>query len=187
VPSCATTNAALVAYSNQRTGQSAGLVAERSGAGSEHALTAEKTARQQRGRPFKPGQSGNPAGRPKGARNATTLAVEALLDGEAEELTRKAIELGLAGDVTALRVCMDRIVPPRKDRHVAFALPAVKEPADAAKALSAIVAAVANGELTPSEASELTKLVEGFARVLETVNHEERLRILEGKINGNKS
>jgi hypothetical protein len=50
--------------------------------------------------------------------------------------------------------------------------------------LSAIVTAVADGELTPSEASELTKLVEGFARVLETVDHEERLKALEGRING---
>jgi hypothetical protein len=111
-----------------------------------------------------------------------TLAIEALLDGEAEALTRKAIELGLAGDMMALRLCMDRIVPPRKDRHIAFPLPAMKRPADAADALSAIVSAVSNGELSPSEASELTKLVEGFARVLETVDHEERLRALEGKL-----
>jgi Family of unknown function (DUF5681) len=150
-------------------------------------LSAEKTPRQQRGRPFPPGQSGNPNGRPKGARNATTRALEALLDGEAEELTRKAIELGKAGDLTALRLCLDRIVPPRKDRHIAFALPAMNEAADAAKGLSAIVAAVASGELTPSEAAELTKLVESFARVLETVDHEERLKALEGKIGNGKS
>jgi hypothetical protein len=56
---------------------------------------------------FKPGQSGNPAGKPRGSRNRTTLAVEALLDGEAETLTRKAIELAKAGDLAALRVCLD--------------------------------------------------------------------------------
>jgi hypothetical protein len=116
-----------------------------------------------------------------------TLAIDALLDGEAEKLTRKAIELGLNGDLTALRICMDRIVPPRKDRPIGFSLPVLKEPADAAAALAAVVAAAAGGELTPSEASELTRLVEGFARVLETVNHEERLKVLEGKMNGNKS
>jgi len=150
-------------------------------------LTAGKTAKRQRGRPFKPGQSGNPAGRPKGTRNAVTRAVEALLDGEAEKLTRKAIDLGLAGDMAALRLCVDRIMPPRKDRHVAFPLPAMNEPVDAVKGLASIVAAVASGELTPSEASELTKLVEGYARVLETIDHEERLKALEGRINGNKS
>ena len=63
----------------------------------------------------------------------------------------------------------------------------MKEPADAAKGLSAIVDAVASGDLTPGEASELTKLVEGYVRVLESVGHEERLRALEGKLgNGNK-
>ena len=73
---------------------------------------------------FKPGTSGNPSGKPAGARNKTTLAVEALLDGEAEYLTRKAIELAKAGDMAALRLCLDRIVPARKDRHVAsVALP----------------------------------------------------------------
>jgi hypothetical protein len=148
--------------------------------------SAGKTARKQPGQPFKPGQSGNPAGRPKGTRNAVTRAVEALLDGEAEKLTRKAIELGLAGDMAALRLCVDRIMPPRKDRHVAFPLPAMNEPVDAVKGLASIVAAVASGELTPSEASELTKLVEGYARVLEMVDHEERLRALEGKINDSK-
>jgi hypothetical protein len=136
---------------------------------------------------FKPGQSGNPAGKPKGLRNRATLALEALLDGEAEELTRKAIELGKGGDMAALRLCLDRIIPPRKDRHVAFALPAMNGPVDAVKGLASIVTAVASGELTPSEASELTKPVEGYARVLETVDHEERLKALEGRINGNKS
>ncbi|MET8524060.1 DUF5681 domain-containing protein, partial [Nocardioides sp. NPDC004968] len=68
----------------------------------------ENTAGKQRGAPFKRGQSGNPAGKPRGARHKVTLAIEALLEGEAGALTRKAIELGLAGDMTALRLCMDR-------------------------------------------------------------------------------
>src|SRR5450631_2561963 len=73
--------------------------------------------------PFKPGQSGNPSGRPKGSRNATTLALESLLDGQATALTQKAIDLALAGDMAALRICMDRILPPRKDRPIAFDSP----------------------------------------------------------------
>ena len=74
-------------------------------------VTAENTAPKQRGRPFRPGVSPNPAGRPKGARNKTTMAVEALLEGEAQALTRKALELALAGDTTALRLCLERIAP----------------------------------------------------------------------------
>ena len=87
--------------------------------------------------PFEPGKSGNPAGKLKGTRNRTTLAVEALLDGEAETLTRKAIELAKRGDLAALRVCLDRIVPPRKDRPVKFELPPISSAADAAKAAAA--------------------------------------------------
>jgi hypothetical protein len=66
-------------------------------------MGAESTAGKQRGRPFQPGQSGNPNGRPKGSRNATTLAMETLLDGQAEALTNRAIELALGGDMQARR------------------------------------------------------------------------------------
>lgn len=114
----------------------------------------------QRGRPFKPGQSGNPKGRPRGARNRATVAAEALLEGEAEALTRKAVELALAGDVTALRLCMERLVPPRKDRPVCLDLPPINGPEDAQKAVNAVLAAVAAGRLTPSEAAALCGLVE---------------------------
>src|SRR5215204_7316148 len=87
------------------------------------AAGSENTEPKQRPRLFQPGQSGNPAGRPPGSRNKTTLAVDALLDGEAEALTRKAIELAKAGDMVALRLCLDRVCPPRKDRPVSFAMP----------------------------------------------------------------
>ena len=74
-------------------------------------MTAEKTVPKQ-ARPFQKGQSGNPSGRPKGARNKATLAMEILLDGEADRLTRKVVEMALAGDTTALRLCLERIMPP---------------------------------------------------------------------------
>jgi hypothetical protein len=72
----------------------------------------EKTGPQQADTRFKRGQSGNPSGRPKGARRRTTVAIEALLEGEGEALTRKAIELAKGGDMQALRLCMDRLAPP---------------------------------------------------------------------------
>ena len=128
---------------------------------------------------FKPGESGNPAGKPKGARNKVTLAIEALLDGEAEALTRKAIELAKAGDMTALRLCLDRLAPPRKDRHVAFELPSVACAADAVIVSAALVAAVADGDLTPAEAGELGKLIESYVRTLEATDFAARLENLE--------
>lgn len=126
--------------------------------------TAGKQPRARRGG-FVKGMSGNPAGRPPGARNRATLAVEALLEGEAEALTRKCIERALEGDGQALRLCLDRLAPPRRDRPVSFALPALKEAADARDAFAAVVRAVAEGELTPSEAVTLAALIEQFAGV----------------------
>jgi hypothetical protein len=128
---------------------------------------------------FKPGQSGNPAGKPKGTHHKATLAMEALLDGEAEALTRKAVEMALAGDTTALRLCMDRIAPPRRDRPISFTLPKLETAADAVKAASAILEAVAGGDITPGEAAELGKLVEAFARTLEVSELEDRISRLE--------
>jgi Family of unknown function (DUF5681) len=131
---------------------------------------------------FAPGQSGNPAGKLKGTRHRVTLAVEALLEGEADKLTRKAVELALAGDTTALRLCLERIAPPRKDRAVAFALPDLAKTEDAVRAMAALVGAVAAGELTPSEASELGRLVEGFTRAVDTHELQQRLTRLEDRL-----
>jgi hypothetical protein len=91
-----------------------------------------KQRRRGPGRRFRPGESGNPAGKRPGTRNRATLAAEALLDGEAETLTRKAIQLAKQGDTVALRLCLDRLVPPRRERPVQFRPPALRSPSDAA-------------------------------------------------------
>ncbi len=67
-----------------------------------------------------------------------------------------------AGDGPALRLCMDRLLPARRDRHVTFALPAIETASDAAKAAGALLSAVSAGEITPQEAAELGKLIEGL-------------------------
>jgi hypothetical protein len=136
-------------------------------------MSATNTAGNQRGRPFMKGQSGNPAGKPKGARHRATLAAETLLDGEAEALTRKAIELALAGDPIALRLCLDRILPPRRERPLRFVLPELRSAADAGAAMAAILAAVASGDTCLAEASELAKLVDAFIRGAEVAEKSE--------------
>lgn len=88
---------------------------------------------------------GNP-GKPRGARHKATTAALALLDGQAEALTQKAIETALAGDTTALHLCLDRIAPPRKDAPVSFTLPPMTTAKDAATAAGAILDAVALGD-----------------------------------------
>ena len=144
-------------------------------------VAAAKTTGQQRGRPFTKGESGNPSGRPLGSRHRVTLALDALLDGEAENITRKAVEMALSGDGTALRLCLDRIAPARKDRPVPFTLPTLETAADAKGAAAAIVRAVADGDLTPSEAAELSKVLDNFIRIVEATDVQARLEALERK------
>jgi hypothetical protein len=139
----------------------------------------ENTDRIQGGGRFQRGRSGNPTGKPKGARNRTTLAMEALLDGEAEAITRKAADLAKAGDMAAIRLCFDRLYPPRRDRHIQFELPPIKSAADASQAAAAIVEAVASGELTPTEASDLSRVVAAYASTLEAADFDARLKKLE--------
>ena len=82
-----------------------------------------------------------------GSRHKVTKAVEALLEGEAEGLTRKAVEMALDGDTVALRLCLDRIAPPKRDRSVSFDLPAVKAAKDAVRASASVLEAVSDGEI----------------------------------------
>lgn len=131
------------------------------------------------GRPFEQGQSGNPNGRPRGARNRSTQALEAILDGEAEALTRRAIEMALEGDGPAMRMCLDRLMPVRKDRPITFTLPEIETAADLTKATRALMQGVADGEITPSEAAELSKLVDAHVKAIEAVDFATRLAALE--------
>lgn len=128
---------------------------------------------------FQPGQSGNPAGRPKGSRSRSTLAPEAIFEGEAEAITRKVIELALGGDTQALRMCLDRLAPPRKDRPVTFELPAIESAADLSRATSALLQAVAGGEITPGEAADLPKSVATHIQAIQATDLNERLLRIE--------
>jgi hypothetical protein len=130
--------------------------------------------RDERGR-FGPGNQG----RPQGARHRATLAAEALLDGEAEALTRKCVELALGGDAVAMRLCLERILPVRKGRPVQIELPEIATPSAALRASSAVISAVATGDVTPDEGAALAGLVELQRRAIETVELEDRLLAVE--------
>ena len=130
---------------------------------------------------FKKGKSGNSKGRPKGALNKVTLAVQTLLDGEAEELTRKAIELAKGGDMAALRLCFDRLLPPRKDRPLVIDVPSIEGAKGLEQASAAILHAVATGEITPNEGQSLSTILEGHRKVIEVAELDRRVSELEGK------
>lgn len=143
--------------------------------------SAEKTDRKQRGKPFAPGQSGNPSGRPVGARHKTTLAIEALLEGQHEALTQKAIDKALEGDTVALRLCLDRIAPPRKDAPISFALPPITTAGDTVLASSALLEAVAAGDVTPDEAGRVMALLTSHKSLVEAGDLERRIEALEAQ------
>ncbi|MEM8624429.1 MAG: DUF5681 domain-containing protein [Pseudomonadota bacterium] len=140
----------------------------------------ETTGRDEAGR-FRKGVSGNPAGRPPGARHHTTRAMEALLEGQAEALTQTAVDSALAGDTAALRLCFERLMPPRKDAPITVDLPPMKSAADAAEAMASVVAQAAAGEITPGEAATMASLIETYRKTLETTDFEARLKALEDR------
>jgi len=128
-----------------------------------------------RGRPFAPG---NP-GRPHGARHHVTRAVELLMEGEHEQLTRIAIDKALDGDTAALRLCLDRIAPPRRDVPVSIALPPVRSAEEAAEASSSVLASVAKGEVTPDEAGRIMALLASHKSIMAAGDLERRIAALE--------
>ena len=132
-----------------------------------------------KGHLFQKGHSGNPAGRQKGCRNQSTVMAEILLEGEAEALIRRTIELALEGDTTALKLCLERIVPQRKSRVVSFDLPPIDRAADLGGAIGAVLQAASSGRLLLDEAAALVGMMESKRRALETMDLEQRLQALE--------
>ena len=118
-------------------------------------------------------------GRPKGARNKKAVAIESLLEEQAEALTQTAISKALEGDGLALRLCMERIAPAPKDKSVSFPLPDMNDAMDASKAASSVLTAVSEGELTPIEGTRVMGLIDSYRRTLELTEIEERLQALE--------
>ncbi len=112
------------------------------------------------------GKSGNPAGRPPGSRNQATLAMESLLEGETERLTKKAVELALDGDVAALRLCLERLVPARKDRSIQLSLPPTRTVQEIPAAIAVIMAAIGDGQITPGEGEVLAGILSRMTDII---------------------
>lgn len=148
-------------------------------------MPAENAAQKQRkapGRPFKKGQSGNPAGKAPGTRNKATRAVQTLLDGEAEALTRKCVEMALEGDSVALRICMDRLCPPARERALdadAIKLPSGIDAKNAGQVFGEIFRAVAGGRIVPGEGDMLVKMLRTYLEAFEYQQLAERIDELE--------
>jgi hypothetical protein len=129
---------------------------------------------------WKKGQSGNPRGYRRGSKHRATLFAESLLKGQCEGLVKKTIELGLAGDVGALRLCLERLLPPLKSRPIQFKLPALRTVSDALSAMTLIIDGAASGQIFADEAQVLSDMVGNFMRALQINDLEERLAVHGG-------
>jgi hypothetical protein len=109
------------------------------------------------------------------------LAIEALLEGQHEALTQKAIEKALEGDTVALRLCLDRLAPARRDAPITFNLAPVSSASDAVAASSSLLAAVAAGEITPDEGGRVMALLTAHRTIVETCDLDQRIRALEAR------
>jgi hypothetical protein len=130
------------------------------------------------GRPFRVGNQ-HGKGRPAGSRNKATIAMEALLDGEGDAIVRKTIELAMNGSEAALRLCLERLISPRRDRLVRLRLPSDTTAEGTSNALGAVVKAVAQGEITPGEGVQMASLLEVRRKAIDTQELESRIAELE--------
>lgn len=128
---------------------------------------------------FVKGQSGNPTGRPSGVRNKATLALEALLEGEAEAITRKCVNLAKAGDLVAIKLCIDRLLPVRRSAKLNIKLPQLRCAADISEAALHVPQMLAKGLLSIDEASSLTSLLTQCHGLAGAIELDRRLRSLE--------
>ena len=138
-----------------------------------------KTDKKQKDHLFKKGKSGNPAGRPQGSRHTVSILLDNLLSEEAEALTKKAIKMAKAGDRQTLRALLDKLIPNRKDSPVSIKLPEIGSTSDLSKVTSSLLSAVGDGQLTPSEAAGVARLVEVHAKTIQLAEIEARLTEVE--------
>ena len=138
-----------------------------------------KMADNKRGRPFEPGHSG----RPKGSLNHTTRMLKKLMESDAEAIVQTVINGAKAGDWTAAKIVIDRLVAPKRDNVVNLELPQIRTIEDVAAGLGVVVEAVADGEITPAEGSAVAGLLQNYSDALQLTDLTRRLEILESRAN----
>src|SRR6516162_2657913 len=135
--------------------------------------------RKRRGRPF---EKGNP-GRPRGARNKATVALEQLLEGQAEAVVAKVVEKALEGDRMAMRLVFERLMGSRHERPLTdLDLPPIRSAADGAAVSAAILAAVGSGKITPGEGLALMQMVDSAVRAFSASELDRRVSELDQRV-----
>jgi uncharacterized protein DUF5681 len=130
---------------------------------------------------FQRGQSGNPRGKIKGTKNKATLAAELLLKGEVENICRRLIQEALTGNIQAIKMVLERVLPPKKDCPVKIYLPSLQTSSDAVNAMSLISEAVSIGDISPNEGEALSRIVDIYVKAIVAHDYEKRLSHLEAR------
>ena len=138
-----------------------------------------ETTSAKQGSRWRRGQSGNPSGRPKGARHVALVALDAIGEAAAGEVMQAVVDAAKAGDVRAAEILLRRLWPERKGRPLAMVLPTIGSAADLPAAVGAVVQAVATGELTAEEGHAIAAMLEGQRRAIETADLAARIEALE--------
>jgi hypothetical protein len=126
--------------------------------------------------PFQKGQSGNPRGRPKGIQDRR-VALRAMLDPHKDALVEKAVELALGGDTQALKLCLERLIPPIKSTELPVQAPIQGDTlADQARA---VLGLAGTGEHSLRDVTGLMQAVATMARVIDVDELERRITALE--------
>lgn len=128
---------------------------------------------------FKKGKSGNPLGRPRGARNKATALAEKLFESDVEAICRQAIEQAKKGNVQAIKIILDRILPTRKEPSIIIDLPIVNTAKDILQAVNQVSTAICQGKISPTEGELLTRIIDRQAKAVELNEFEQRLKKLE--------
>ena len=142
-------------------------------------MTADNSGSKQRGKPFKKGQSGNPAGRPKGSRNRASCIVDSILEPQAQAVAQAALDRALKGDSMLLKELLNRLAPPSRERSVNLELPDLTGPSDLPMAAAEVVRAAAGGNITPGEALTLINSLVGVGRAHDVADFARRLEAIE--------
>lgn len=128
---------------------------------------------------FQKGYSGNPRGKAKGTKNRATLAAENLLEGELESICRRLIQEATFGNMQAIKMILDRLLPPKRTSYIAFDLPNFDDSSEMVDAIGSVMKAVSQGNLSVEDAEALSRMIDIYIRAKETYEYEERLSKIE--------
>ncbi len=121
-------------------------------------------------------------GRKQGSRNKASDALGQMFLDEHERITRQCVDLGLAGNVPALKLCLERLIPVVRDLPVNITLPTIDSVASASELTGTLLSLVASGAITPSQGEQLSRLTERHLKSLQLSDLEARLAELEQQL-----